>query len=129
MIIFSNQFILILFGKDFFNSISVLNYLIPGVVLLTIFKVMNTDLAGRGKPWISLKAMIPALIVNVLLNLLFIPKYGADGAALSSTISYSVAAILFLHFYSKTVQIKIKEILKFKYSDFDPILGLFKKHI
>lgn len=119
--------IVAMYGDDFYGSILILQILLPGVLILTIYKVMNMDLAGKGKPWISMKAMIPALIINISLNILWIPQYGANGAAFSSTVSYSVAGLLFLHFYSKEVGIPIKQILYFKKSDFDPIVNALKK--
>lgn len=127
--IFSDWIIVGMFGEKFKGSITVLNYLLPGVILLTIFKVMNMDLAGKGKPWISMKAMVPALIVNVVLNIIWIPVMGAKGAALASTISYSVAALLFFHFYSKEVDISIATILKYKNSDFRLIINFLKSKI
>ncbi len=116
-----------MYGEAFRGSTSVLNYLLPGVLILTIYKVMNMDLAGKGKPWISMKAMTPALVLNIILNILLIPKYGADGAAFSSTISYTMAGLLFLFFYSKEVKIPIKTIITYKKSDFDPILNILRK--
>ncbi|PKP40935.1 MAG: multidrug transporter MatE [Bacteroidetes bacterium HGW-Bacteroidetes-13] len=127
LFLFSDWVIVGMFGEKFKGSISVLNLLLPGVLLLTIFKVMNMDLAGRGKPWISLKAMIPALLVNIILNIFWIPNFGANGAALASTVSYSMAALLFLYFYSKEVCIPIKTIISYKISDFAPIFQLLKK--
>ena len=92
-----SQFIVItLYGDEYQMSISVLKILLPGVVLFTILKVLNMDLAGKGKPLVSVKAMVPALIINIVFNYFLIPKYGADGASLSSAISYSFAATLFL---------------------------------
>ena len=85
------------------------------------------DLAGRGKPWISMKAMLPALLLNIVLNLVLIPQYGANGASISSTISYTIAGLLFLFFYSKEVQIPIDQILSFKKSDFDPLINILNK--
>jgi len=113
--------ILIMYGFEFIKSTEVLQLLMPGVLLLTIFKVLNMDLAGKGKPWISMKAMVPAVILNIGLNLILIPEYGANGSAISSTISYSFAALLFLHFYSKEVNLPVKEILRYSKSDFQPI--------
>lgn len=114
----SSYLIEALFGPEFSASSVVLVYLLPGVLLLTFFKVLNMDMAGRGKPWIAMKAMIPALIVNIVLNILFIPEYGANGAAVASTISYSLAAIIYLIVYSKEVEISIREILSFSRNDF-----------
>jgi O-antigen/teichoic acid export membrane protein len=127
LVFFSDIIIIGLFGEEFRESISVLNYLMPGVILLTIFKVMNMDLAGKGKPWVSLFVMAPALIINVILNFLLIPKYQADGAAIASTISYACAGIAFLFLYSKSSKISVKEIITYKKSDFDPIFEIIKK--
>lgn len=122
--LFSELLIVGMYGEAFRPSISVFNYLLPGVIILTVFKVMNMDLAGKGKPWVALKAMLPALIVNIVLNSFLIPNYGANGAAIASTISYSVAGIIYLFIYSQEVKIPVKEILKFKKEDFQPFVVL-----
>lgn len=127
LLLFSELIIVGMYGEKFRGSISVLKYLLPGVVILTIFKVMNMDLAGKGKPWIAMKAMLPALFVNIVMNVILIPDLGAKGAAISSTVSYGIAGILFLILYSKAVNISIKQILAYSRKDFDPILNVLKK--
>jgi len=127
LFLLSKYIIILMYGDSFIGSVVVLNTLLPGVLLLTIFKVINMDLSGKGKPWVSLKAMIPALMINVVLNIVFIPKYGAVGAALASTISYSFAALLFIYFYSRVIKIPILELIKYKRSDFQPVIQLIKK--
>jgi O-antigen/teichoic acid export membrane protein len=129
LMLLSHSIIVSLFGAQFESSTQVLQILAPGVLLLTVFKVMNFDLAGRGKPWVSMKAMAPALIINIALNIMVIPKYGARGAAFSSTISYSFAALLFLFFYAKETDQPIKEILHFRKVDFIPIVEGIKRTI
>lgn len=118
LFLFSKFIITTLYGDQFLPSYQVLNSLLPGVLLLTIYKVLNMDLAGKGKPWVSMIAMLPSLVVNVVLNIILIPKYGAVGSAISSTISYSLAACIFLFVYSNIVKIPVKEILTYKKSDF-----------
>lgn len=128
LLFFCSEILIIgMFGEAFRESISVLNYMLPGVLLITIFKVMNVDLAGKGKPWISMKAMVPALIVNIVLNIIWIPTYGSDGAAIASTVSYSIAGLLFLYFYSKETGMTVFEIIRYKKTDFDPIFNIIKK--
>ncbi|WP_430466745.1 polysaccharide biosynthesis C-terminal domain-containing protein [Winogradskyella ouciana] len=127
LFLLSEFIIVLMFGEAFINSVLVLNTLLPGVVLLTIFKVINMDLSGKGKPWVSLKAMVPALIINIILNIILIPEYGASGAAMASTISYSIAALLFIAFYSKETEIPIVTLISYKRSDFKPIVQLVKK--
>lgn len=123
----SRPIILLLFGSRFLDSVPVMQTLLPGVVLLTVFKVMNMDLAGKGKPWIALQSMSVPLLLNIGLNLLLIPRYGSVGAAFSSLVTYSLASFFFLHFYSKATGIRITEMLKFEKSDWEPIRYLFTK--
>jgi O-antigen/teichoic acid export membrane protein len=120
--------ILILFGKEFLPSAEVMLWLMPGVLLLTIFKVLNMDMGGQGKPWFALKSMIPALLLNIVLNILLIPKYGAVGAAFTSTLSYSMAGVLFLYQYSKATGLSISEVFAYSREDF-AFLGPYLKKL
>ena len=126
LFLFSESIIIGMFGESYKQSSQVLNNLLPGVLLLTFYKVLNMDLAGRGKPWIAIFAMLPALIINVVLNYFLIPKYGAVGAAFASTISYSSAAIIFLIVYSLEVKISLKEILSYSKGDFEHFSKILK---
>lgn len=124
---FLSEFIIVmLFGKAFTESVIVFNLLLPGIILFTFFSVLNMDLAGKGKPWVSLIAMIPALAINILLNYQLIPKNGAEGAALASTISYSIGAVLFIFLYSRETKISFLEIISYQASDFTPVFQLLK---
>ncbi|HSB93203.1 MAG TPA: polysaccharide biosynthesis C-terminal domain-containing protein, partial [Flavitalea sp.] len=128
VIYFLSDFIIVLlFGERFRESVMVLKLLLPGVLLLTIFKVLNMDVAGKGKPWLSMAAMVPAVIINIILNIWWIPQYGANGSALASTVSYSVAAVGFLLIYSSTVGIPVREILRFNAEDFAIVRSMLIK--
>ncbi len=116
--LFSEHLVVFLFGSAFLNSSTSIDILLPGVVLLMFFKVLNMDLAGKGKPLVSLKAMLPALVLNIILNYSFIPEYGSNGAALASTISYSIGGVLFLYFYSKSIRVSLKKIIWPQRGDF-----------
>jgi O-antigen/teichoic acid export membrane protein len=119
LFVFSSWIIELMYGSEFLPSAIVLQWLLPGVIVMTVFKVMNMDLAGKGKPWVALWAMSPALLVNVALNILFIPMIGAKGAALASSVSYGLAGLLFLHFYSREAGVSVVRILSFSARDFD----------
>ncbi|WOK09765.1 polysaccharide biosynthesis C-terminal domain-containing protein [Imperialibacter roseus] len=124
--------IMILFGSEFLPSAEVMLWLMPGVLLLTIFKVLNMDMGGQGKPWFALKSMVPALGLNIVLNILLIPRYGAVGAAFTSTLSYSLGGILFLYQYSSATGISIREIFAYSREDFaflDPYIKKIKNRL
>jgi O-antigen/teichoic acid export membrane protein len=127
LMLLSKPVILLLFGEAFLDSVPVMQILLPGVVLLTVFKVMNMDLAGKGKPWIAMKSMVVPLLINLGCNFYFIPLYGSKGAALSSLISYSSASLFFLYFYSKETGIPIRDIIRYKKTDFEPFKQILHK--
>jgi O-antigen/teichoic acid export membrane protein len=49
------------------------------------------------------------VIINIGLNLLLIPIYGIDGAAIASTISNIVIMVLVWKYFQKLTNISIKE--------------------
>lgn len=117
---FLSTFIMVtMYGEEFRASSVVQKILLPGILLMTIFKVLNMDLAGKGKPWIAMVVMSPALVINLILNWIWDGRYGANGAALASTISYSISGVLFLFAYAKQVKLPVKEIIFFNKADFD----------
>ena len=117
----------LVFGSDFALSVGIINTILPGVIVLVVFRVLSGQLAGMGKPHYGVYVFLPALIINIILNLLWIPKYGAYGAAWASNVSYIAGTIGYWVIYAKVVKANPMEILKYKKSDFVILLRLIKK--
>ena len=86
--------------------------LLPGVVVFSIFKVLNGYFSGIGKIKIIIYSFTPILFLNVILNFWLIPIYGINGAAISSTISYSLGVFVLLIIYfthKKKLSHKVQE--------------------
>jgi O-antigen/teichoic acid export membrane protein len=94
LFILSKSVVLLLFGPAFLPAIQPLKILLPGVVALGSTKVLTNEIAGRGRPIINTIAAGVSLIINISLNILLIPTMGISGAALASTISYSVTSVI-----------------------------------
>jgi O-antigen/teichoic acid export membrane protein len=77
----------------FGGSITPFLVLVPGTIALSISKVVAGYVSGLGRPLPVGVISIAALVVNVSLNLVLIPRFGITGAALSSLISYSTHAL------------------------------------
>ncbi|MAE07476.1 MAG: hypothetical protein CL661_01805 [Bacteroidetes bacterium] len=105
------------FGSEFNPSIEIINLMLPGVIILVIFRVLSGQLAGMGKPYLAIYVFLPALIINILLNFLWIPEYGGKGAAWASDISYAVGTFGYWLIYSREVKVGFFEILRFKKDD------------
>jgi len=100
-----------IFGKVFLPSVKPLQVLLPGIVMLSLWKVLSADLIGRGMPeYYSYTAGI-SLIFTVFLDFILIPKMGIIGAALASTISYSLAGFLTLFWFLKKTGVNLREVI------------------
>lgn len=107
----------LVFGNGFIPSVNILQLILPGVIILVIFRVISGQLAGMGKPYLALYVFAPVLILNILLNILWIPEYGGKGAAWASDISYAVGTVGYWIIYSRVLNIGIFEIFKFNSTD------------
>ena len=70
--------------------------LLPGVVSLSLSKVLTSYVAGRGRPGpISVAAAI-TLALNLAANVVLIPQFGIVGASAASLLSYTAMALMML---------------------------------
>jgi O-antigen/teichoic acid export membrane protein len=85
-------FAVVLPGFD--QSIPPLLVLLPGVVALSGANVVGGYVTGIGQPGVNSVVSVIAFVVNVVANLLLIPRFGIVGAAAASLISYSLSSLL-----------------------------------
>ena len=114
----ANILIPFVYGEAFRPSVKPLLILLPGTVLMTIFLILHSDLTGRGKAIITLKIFTIAFFANIIMNIFLIPTYGINGAALASSASYSLGALVLAITFSKENSISLKDILLPKKFDF-----------
>lgn len=67
--------------------------LLPGVVALSASKVVAGYITGINRPRPRIAVSYSTLAVNIVANLIFIPRYGIVGAAAASLVSYSFSAL------------------------------------
>jgi O-antigen/teichoic acid export membrane protein len=108
----------LIFGNDFTHSVTMIQLVLPGILLLVGFRILNSRLTGMGKPQIAIYTFAPALIINFVLNLFLIPRYGGIGAAWSTNVSYAVGSVIFVILYSRLVKMSVIDIFTYRKSDF-----------
>ncbi|MGP8329820.1 MAG: flippase [Methanosarcinaceae archaeon] len=111
-------FITLLYGYEYRESAIALRFLIPGITFTGMSRVLANDIAGRGRPDINTIHSVIALIINIISNFLLIPKMGASGAALASTISYTSLALLKVLAFSHLFSAKWHQVFFFTKDDF-----------
>lgn len=108
----------LIFGSKFTNSVPMIRGILPGVLLMVVFRILNSRLAGMGKPQVAIYSFILPLFINLLLNVLWIPSYGGMCAVWATNISYGFGCAVFLFAYAWKVKMPVIEIFRFRKSDF-----------
>jgi len=115
--ILAKPLIELFFGITFLPSLIPLLILLPGIIALSVSKVLTADLAGRGKPQYGTYSSFVSLVLNILLNLWLIPRWGISGAAFATTVAYILSTLLVIIFFIKISNKSYFEILVIKKQD------------
>jgi O-antigen/teichoic acid export membrane protein len=108
----------ILFGERYSASIPIIRTILPGILFFVVLKILNSQFIGTGLPHLTMIALLPALLINIILNILFIPSYKGIGAAMATNISYFIASFVLIIIYSRTFKTGLLEIFRYRRSDF-----------
>jgi stage V sporulation protein B len=90
---FSEQIIGLLFPPEYIDAAEPFKILVIGTAFLGIFTINSGIFQGLGKPNIPMRILSVTAILDVLLNILLIPKFEIVGAALASTLSFVFAGL------------------------------------
>lgn len=107
------------YGVKFAPSIGVVRLMLPGIIMFVIVRILSGRFAGSGQPKLLIGLFVPVLLVNIILNLFWIPEYGSLGAAMATNVSYTLGAIGILILFSVKMKIPFSELLIYRRSDFD----------
>ena len=93
----------LVYGGAFSEATGLLLILLPGVYLLGLESVLVQHFNALGLPRAIPIYWVITLVLNLLLVFTLVPRYGAVGAALASTICYAVIfALVAIHFQTST---------------------------
>ncbi|GAG40288.1 unnamed protein product, partial [marine sediment metagenome] len=110
--------IVFLFGPDFIKSFYPMLFLLPGIIAINSGSTLGYYLGGReGYPPILIVAIFSALVTNIFLNLVLIPKFGIVGAAISSSIAYMIYILVYCIYFKRQTGLVFKDFLIPKWQD------------
>jgi O-antigen/teichoic acid export membrane protein len=105
------------YGEAYASAAEPLPYIAGGIVMMTMYVLLSRNFTSRNKQFVNIVAAYLALIGNLTLNVLLIPRYGITGAAMATTVSYSSAALLLLVFFLRDSGLSWYDVLIVNRSD------------
>ena len=94
IIIFSRVIISFFFGKEYVDGTIALQILLVGTLFSVVGTINYNFLSGIGNPQVVTKITLLAALANAILNIILIPHYGMNGAALTTAASYLLMLIV-----------------------------------
>jgi O-antigen/teichoic acid export membrane protein len=105
------------YGSAFSDAGVALRLILPGIVAYSVVAVLSRYIVGRGRPGVGTMVLLTGLVLNVVSNLILIPRFGINGAAASSSISYGLTAIVTLAVFHRLSGRGVVETLVIQPSD------------
>ena len=108
LIICSKWLIILLYGEAFLKSVFPLCILAIALIPTETNRFFNNALIGMGRQKIVAYSIFVGMILNVALNIVFIPIYTYTAAAYTTLFSESVVALIDLFFLLRYFKIDIR---------------------
>lgn len=119
----------IVFGESFNKMQLPMLILIPGIFCLSVLTLLSAYFSGKGKIKVNLQGAIIGLIVMVIGDFIFVPRYGIIAAAVISTLSYAANFIYSMSLFYKDHSISWFEFLRWRKDDYNWLVALLKRNI
>jgi len=96
IMLFPGALINILFGQEYVIAENALRLLAIGAFFSSLTLLSSNLIAMVGKTKVMLADLVAILALNVILNIILVPKYGLNGAAFSTMICGIIFSLIFL---------------------------------
>jgi stage V sporulation protein B len=106
-IAFPDIVIRLIFGEGYLAGATALQILSVAAIVYTLFVILSVAIVGIGKSIVSVKAVGAMACLNLVGNLLLIPTYGIEGAAVAHFASYTLGFLLLLYYVRKFVKFTV----------------------
>jgi O-antigen/teichoic acid export membrane protein len=107
LVILGPEIIALVFGKDYHAGGNILSLLGYGLWVFYLTQLISWSLTAADRQKIVFSSNCTSMIANIALNLYFIPRYGAIGAALTTIASEAIQLIFMGLYLRRVVAIKV----------------------
>ncbi|MDI6721717.1 MAG: polysaccharide biosynthesis C-terminal domain-containing protein, partial [Candidatus Aenigmarchaeota archaeon] len=97
----------VLFGKNYIGSSTPFQILSFGMIFLSINAILSVMLNAIGQPKRNTKAIIIISVYNIIANIILVPLFGIEGAAISTFSSYILGFFILYRYLKKSINVSI----------------------
>ena len=120
-IIFGKPFIDILYGKEYAEAYTIIVITAAGAVAIGYFKLIAQYNIVNKKQFLNVIMLSIAVIIDIVLNIAFIPIWGINGAAIATCIGNIVCGIVFVIWFCRKNNMKLTQMICIQKTDLQMI--------
>lgn len=98
--LFAKEILMILAVPAYYGAESIVVFLVPAMLFSNMY-IFAPGAAIEKKTYLILWVSVAGAVINVLLNMLLIPRFGISGAAVAKLIGYSLVFYVYMWFSQK----------------------------
>lgn len=110
-----------LYGKEYMDAYSVMAISATGAVVIGYFKLIAQYNIINKKQIVNVIILSISILSNAILNLIFVPLWGINGAAFATCISHLLCGIVFIVYFTKKTHIKLGQVIFIQKADYQRI--------
>ncbi|MCD4755960.1 MAG: polysaccharide biosynthesis C-terminal domain-containing protein [Deltaproteobacteria bacterium] len=103
--------VLFLYGDAFLVATEPFRIFLIGITLVASSRVLSDDPAARGKPKLNFCASFIIVTINIVFNVLLIPKMCMIGATVATTSAYPVNFLIKIFLYQRVSEFIFRQLL------------------
>jgi len=100
-----------IYGSAFKSAVAPAQIILVGFVLTGIGGVITAFMYGIGRPGLNSLGMAVGLVATIVLDILLIPPFGAEGAAVASAVAYTTSALALIWFFLRAEAAEARSLL------------------
>jgi len=113
----------VVYGSAFSDATTQLLILLPGVFFIGLQSVLVQHFNAMGLPKTVPVFWVITLVINLIMVFLMVPRYGARGAAMASTISYSLISFLMIGYFVVETRRSLSELFVLRSVEIRSLVG------
>ncbi|MEO8821544.1 MAG: polysaccharide biosynthesis C-terminal domain-containing protein [Ginsengibacter sp.] len=127
--VLSPIFIPIIFTNAFSGTVLPFIILLPGVIIFTLTTILAAYFAGSNRQDINLKISFFCFFTILVGDIILVPRFGKEGAAVASSIGYAISGFCSLYVFSKQSGSSFKKLLWVQKQDFSRVKNVLSRKL
>lgn len=110
--------------QEYFTGFRSLLLMLPGFFFFSMGIIISAYFSARNLLWINFTGALICLVIIIVSDILLIPVFGIDGAAVANTIAYTCATIFTVWMFMKKTKLTFSQMIILKKKDWSLIIKL-----